>query len=129
LNTNSKFLRHAFEHTPNPRRTESRKGELARIDTLPKKAQKIWVAAYDKALEQHGIKGIAAAIAWATIKKQCFKDYDGMWKCPKIELQEEAKKLRKEVKKIRKQERSGKRYTPPEVSEEELLRRVRHLRR
>lgn len=150
LSSIDKFKSLAFHYTPNPSRAheklsydeKSRKGEKARIKTLPKIAQKLWVKTYDSALEKYQNKGTAAAVAWSTVKKECSKDYNGVWHCDKLieshKMKRRVSKLRTEAKKAAKEERagteSGDRYKRQRVvekspqSEEEIARRIRHLR-
>jgi len=61
------------------------KRQKARLGTLPKSAQKLWVERYDVALDEHDNKGVAAAIAWSAVKRHCKKDYLGIWECEELD--------------------------------------------
>ncbi len=147
LNTGDRFKRHAFDYVPNPARrgeVHGRKGERARIKPLPKAAQKLWVKAYDRALERFKQKGTAAAIAWARVKRECYKDSDRLWQCPelmkRLDREKRIKKLHKERKKAEKAEKeisvevgdvSDRMRAPTKAkkpTEEEAMHMVRRLR-
>lgn len=52
-----------------------------RIKALPKKAQDIWIKAFNSAYNQYnGNEQKSNSTAWAAIKKSGYKQVNGIWK-------------------------------------------------